>query len=207
MKKTMLILLSALLLMVSMVSAYLGEELVTCWSFTCDTDWVGFTVASGNWSYSDIFDYATYTIPFLGVGTTNNLSQSINIEAGKTYNVTIDILITKGTDNIDLEFYLGGTKQLVGDDDLNGVFSYEITTVNTDGIFLEGYDDGFTSNLVVRSISVKEVIEPPFGMIHQLKKPKGDTNKGMIVQLKRDESAIANGIIGMIVQLKRLLRI
>lgn len=207
--KLIYILLSALLLMVSMVSAYLGEELVTCGDFTCDTDWVGFTpIEEYNWTHDDLNDFANFNVAVPPLAAKKNLSQAITIQSNRIYNITI--VVDSADEESGLSLYLGGVKKLVFSSVFIDIetFSFNITTLTNDGLFLEGSVVGDRREYFnLNSISVKEVIEPPFGMIHQLKKPKGDTNKGMIVQLKRDESAIANGIIGMIVQLKRLLRI
>ena len=203
------ILLSAIFA-VSLVSGYLGEELVTCGDFTCDTDWVGFK--SFNWTYDDTFNRARYLAN--PDGSTDNLSQAISIQSNRLYNVTLNASLGSSRDSLTtLIIYLGGTRKVVENTTVttdDTVYSFNITSFNTDGLFLEGFaENGITTPINLWSISVKEVITPPKGCIVQLKKAREIIleQKGIIQQLKRDKQAIKNGIKGVIVQLRKLLKI
>ena len=92
-----------LLVSIGMVNAELGEELVTCGDFTCDTNWNGLTYVDddNDWFYFDAADAALLNG---GISSSNNGSfdQSLNIDVGSTYNVSIFVLTNVGAPRISL---------------------------------------------------------------------------------------------------------
>lgn len=214
MKKIILILLSALMA-VSLVSGYLGEELVTCGGFfeECGVDWENLYWGDINDEWYDEFDETSeyYYIWVGGVNTFQPLNQTfLSVEIGRSYNVSINHTSCK-TDGLIVE--LGGVNTSVTDTTTFAnpiVNSFIVNPINTKGIVIYANTEPRTCNIQrVLSISVKEIIEPPKGCIVQLRKAKDTiaTQEGIIQKLTRDKEAIQNGIKGVIVQLRKLLRI
>ena len=188
--------------MVSLVSASeLGQELVTCGDFECDTDWVGFTPsAEDNWSLTtqageDVATYSQDSIP--SVIKRKNLSQAISIKANRKYNVSMEIFdsIQARNAHIGLDFYLGRVKTFVFANETltNEPFSFEITALTNDGLFLEGSASS-SSTLDLNFISVKEIIPTPDTFLLRLQTAT-QTNE-IIIELKEDTkfSVIAKAI-------------
>ncbi len=159
MKKTILIVMVLVILSIGMVEGYLGGELVTCGDFSCSTDWVGFTVVETNWTW-DGSDLALFS-DILGGGALNNLSQSITVQPSRLYNVTMNISSLKSFgQSIFLSVYLGNTKREIIRDVTAPytIYSVNITTENTDGLFIEARIGSNRDFINVSSISVKEII-------------------------------------------------
>ncbi len=166
MKKIICILLSVLFA-VSLVSARLGDELVTCADFTCNDEWVGLPEGNGvGWWW--LIEFGEFIRHAQVVSErTDTFSQDISIQIGKSYNVSInvnDFTTTGGFGSNELNFTLGGVKQGVFTDFLisqpETVFSYIITATTTEGIFVNGTTDN-NAQIFLNSVSVKEIIEIP----------------------------------------------
>ena len=200
--KKIIILVLVFLVMVSLVSGELGNELVTCGDFrtSCDlteTDNAWTCTASdgcGKW-FTNNFDvinnyfYASYVgAPF------ENLNQTINIQTNKIYNVTINHTSCK-TDGLIVE--LGGVNTSITEttDLANPITkSFSVTTLNTNQLELWAKGQAGCTAQRVLSISVKEIIPTPDTFLLRLQTAT-QTNE-IIIELKEDTkfSVIAKAI-------------
>ena len=157
MKKTILIGMLVLVMCIGFVSARLGNELVTCGDFTCNTAWVGFT-DTFNWTW-DGLSLAMFNAPDTS-GSIGNLSQSISIKPNTLYNVTINVSSFKSLgQTIHLTVFLGDVKkQILDNTNPYTVFSFNVTTQSSNGLFIEALVGSFRDNINVSSISVKEIL-------------------------------------------------
>ncbi len=150
MKKTILIVMVLVILSIGMVEGFLGEELVTCGDFSCDTDWSGdFGNGVDSWIISGgtLLTDSAIDIPYA-----YNATQNISIEIGRKYNIILDI---KQNFASSLNVYLGGN---ISTFDSSGIKSYIITTFNTNNLTLEYNSNFIFDRMEINSISVKEII-------------------------------------------------
>lgn len=152
-----------LLVCVSMVSGYLGNELVTCGGLygECGTDyelywddieesWFNEYDATNNYFY--VYTLVDVFVP---------LNQSfLSVEIGRNYNVSINHT-SCNTDGLIVE--LGGVNTSITDTTSFAnpiVNSFNINPINTKGVVIYAYTTRDCTIQRVLSISVKEIIEP-----------------------------------------------
>lgn len=156
------------LVLVSLVSAVSfnlklkrnSKELVTCGDFSCDTDWVGFQ-DNFNWTYDDEFDRARH-ITDNPDEPANNLSQTLSIKQNTRYNVIMNTSFVPGRGGlVNFSVYLGGVRGFFNSTDVSinkEIFSFEVTTINTDDLIFEAYTlNAIGGGSSIWSISVKEI--------------------------------------------------
>ena len=163
MKKTIIIGMLLCILVASMVSGYLGSELVTCGDFDCATP-------SDFWSDLNIGVCENN----LGVSGTNlimqcglfggtfkaNTSQDIEFKAERNYNVTIDIIILTRS-NVTVFVSDNSTLFNTSGSGSFGVRSFVAKPTIDGNLTIEGSIPNVAfPQIVIGSISVKEILPP-----------------------------------------------
>ena len=165
MKKIIYIL--VFLVCVSLVSGYLGTELVTCGNFDCGTDintfWSDLGTASCQNNWINITGLGDGDVINLGCGSSGefiaNTSQDISFKAGRSYNVTLDVHQLARTN---LKIFVSDNITSFSESDIGGAFiSSWIAKPTVDGnLTIEGHTDNTIRTVtLLNSISVKEIIE------------------------------------------------
>ena len=150
MKKTIYVLIA--LMVIGMVSAELGEELVSNNDFTdCPNGWVD----NGDWACGGligVLDYISMGSKFSS--RTGVFSQSISITIGKQYNISTYISTITNPVDTELKIELGNINSTITTAGWN---SFLITPISTDDLKIHGFTDS-GETIRIFNISVREVL-------------------------------------------------
>lgn len=155
MKKTIYLIGLICVLIVGMVSAdELGEELVSDGDFPDigTADCISWT--RDGWFCDIGTDTAKLTATF---GDWGSLTQTIELDSSKSYNVSLNIITYGSTQTLRIE--LGGINTTITQ--TTGDVSYIGSPLDSNILRMWGSDSFFGSVLTINSISVKEVLPPP----------------------------------------------
>ncbi len=152
-----------LLVCVSMVSGYLGSELVDCGSFDCDeclftcSDfWIG-DINDGTNDWGINAPEGGMAVIFSFSPRKAELNQTINIKSNTQYTISLN-LFPDTLNNAHLEVWLGN--RLFGNVTSTDSQSFTNTTIDTSDLKIIGVQGSGFSSAEIQDVSVKEIIPP-----------------------------------------------